>query len=111
MNARLLAADAAQIRTTLPPGQAARAVAAARDFEAMTLGQLLQPMFDTTDTANALFGGGPGEEAFKPMMVNEMAKAIASHGGLGLAAPILAQMLRTQEERGAAQTSRAGAGS
>jgi Rod binding domain-containing protein len=33
------------------------------------------------------------------MLINEMAKNIASHGGLGLAAPILAEMLHAQEAR------------
>ncbi len=101
MTARVIASDASPLAIGLPPETVAKAVKAARDFEAMTLGQLLQPMFDTVDLAHTAFGGGSGEEAFKPMMVNEMAKAIAAHGGLGLAAPILAQMLRAQEERDA----------
>ncbi len=103
MTARMIAADGSAPVTTLPPATVAKAAKAAREFEAMTLGQLLQPMFDTVDVANTPFGGGAGEEAFKPMMVNEMAKAISAHGGLGLAAPILAQMLRTQEERDGSQ--------
>lgn len=90
---------AAQAATTLPAADVARAAKAARDFEAMAIGQLLQPMFDTVDLSKTPFGGGAGEEAFKPMMVTEMAKAVAAHGGLGLSAPILAQMLRTQESR------------
>jgi Rod binding domain-containing protein len=101
MTGRMMAADAPAAVTSLPAATVAKAAKAARDFEAMTLGQLLQPMFDTVDVANTPFGGGSGEEAFKPMMVNEMAKAIAARGGLGLAAPIFAQMLRTQEERSA----------
>jgi peptidoglycan hydrolase FlgJ len=69
----------------------------ANDFEAMAIGQLLQPMFDTVDTAHDLFGGGPGEEAWKPMLVQEFAKQIANHGGLGLAKPVYDAMLRMQE--------------
>ena len=85
---------------TLPPAQQASIAATARQFEAMAIGQLLQPMFDTVDTGKGLFGGGAGEDAWKPMLVNELAKQITRAGGLGLAQPIMQQMLRLQETRG-----------
>jgi flagellar protein FlgJ len=69
----------------------------AHDFEAMAIGQLLQPMFNTVDTAHDTFGGGSGEEAWKPMLVQEFAKQIANHGGLGLAKPVYDAMMRMQE--------------
>lgn len=75
----------------------AKLAKSAQDFEAMAIGQLLQPMFDTVDTANSFFGGGSGEEAWKPMLVQEFAKQIAAHGGLGLAKPVYDAMLRMQE--------------
>jgi flagellar protein FlgJ len=75
----------------------AKLARSARDFEAMAIGQLLQPMFDTVDSAHGAFGGGPGEEAWKPMLVQEFAKQIEAHGGLGLAKPIYEAMLRMQE--------------
>jgi flagellar protein FlgJ len=75
----------------------AKIAKSAKDFEAMAIGQLLQPMFDTVDTAHDCFGGGPGEEAWKPMLVQEFAKQIANHGGLGLAKPVYEAMLRMQE--------------
>jgi flagellar protein FlgJ len=89
--------------TSLSAETVAKAAKAARDFEAMALGQMLEPMFKTVDTAHGPFGGGAGEEAFRPMRVNELAKNIAQHGGLGLAPAILAQMLRAQEARLRAQ--------
>ena len=70
---------------------------AARDFEAMAIGQLLAPMFETVDSAHGLFGGGAGEETWKPMLVAEFGKHIAAHGGFGLAAPVMAAMIRMQE--------------
>ena len=73
---------------------------AAQDFEAMALGELLQPMFDTVDTAHGQFGGGDAEAAWRPMLVQEMAKQIAAHGGLGLAAPVRAALLRLQQATG-----------
>jgi peptidoglycan hydrolase FlgJ len=77
----------------------AKLAKAAQDFEAMALGELLQPMFDTVDTAHGPFGGGDGEAAWRPMLVQEMAKQIAAHGGLGLARPVYAAMLRMQETK------------
>jgi peptidoglycan hydrolase FlgJ len=71
---------------------------AAKDFEAMAIGQLLQPMFDTVDTAHDFFGGGAGEETFKPMLVTEMAKRMEEHGGIGLADAVYKQMLSMQEK-------------
>jgi Rod binding domain-containing protein len=78
---------------------AARAWRAAQDFEAMTISQLLAPMFDTVDTASGPFGGGPGEQAFKPFLIDAIARNMAAHGGLGLAMPVWRQMLRAQENR------------
>jgi flagellar protein FlgJ len=71
----------------------------AEDFTSVALNELLKPIFDTTDTSDGPFGGGAAEQAFKPMMVSEIAKQIARSGGLGLAEPVLQQMLRLQETR------------
>lgn len=83
--------------TTLPPAQLAQAARAAQDFEAMAIGQMLAPMFETVKLSNTPFGGGAGEESWQPMLVQEMAKGIARAGGFGLARPVLDQMLRLQE--------------
>jgi peptidoglycan hydrolase FlgJ len=77
----------------------AKVAKSAHDFEAMAIGQLLQPMFDTVDTSHGTFGGGAGEEAWKPMLVQEFAKQIANHGGLGLAKPVYDAMMRMQEAK------------
>jgi flagellar protein FlgJ len=79
------------------PADPAKSWKAARDFEAVALGEFLKPMFDTVDTRNDRFGGGAAEQAWKPMLVDEIAKQIAAAGGLGLAAPIHDAMLRMQE--------------
>ncbi len=83
--------------TTLSPAQQQKTLAAAKDFEAMALNEMLAPMFATTDGSKGFFGGGAGEETWRPMLINEMAKKIADAGGLGLAQPIYQQMLRLQE--------------
>jgi len=83
-----------------PPVQAPPAmVKAAQDFEATTLTELLQPMFDTVDTADGPFGGGDGEQAWRPMLVQAIAKQIAADGGIGIAGPVLQEMIRMQEKR------------
>jgi flagellar protein FlgJ len=82
------------------PSQAAdpaKTAKAAQDFESMAIGQLLQPMFDTVTPEKDGFGGGAGEEAWKPLLVQEFAKQISNHGGLGLAKPVYDAMLRMQQ--------------
>lgn len=80
-----------------PAADSAQIAKSAKDFEAMAIGQMLQPMFDTVKIANGVFGGGAGEEAWKPMLVQAYAKQIAAHGGLGLAKPVYDAMIRMQE--------------
>jgi flagellar protein FlgJ len=81
----------------LPPAQVARLWQAAKNFEAMALGQLLKPIFNTVDMAHSAFGGGAAEAAITPMLVDALAKQIADHGGLGLAGPVFASLVRSQE--------------
>lgn len=85
--------------TTLPPTQVKQAWKAAQDFEAMALSEFLKPMFDTVDTAHAPFGGGQGEEQWKPMMVDALAKQITKAGGIGLAKQVFTQMIHMQEAK------------
>ena len=80
------------------PADPAKMAKAARDFEAMALGEFLKPMFETVEAKkHNMFSGGTGEKTWKPMLVEEIAKKIAAAGGLDLAAPIHAAMLRMKE--------------
>jgi Rod binding domain-containing protein len=79
------------------PQDPAKTWKAAKDFEAMALGEFLKPMFETVDSKKNLFSGGDAEKTWKPMMVDEIAKKMAAAGGLGLAGPIHDAMLRMQE--------------
>lgn len=67
-----------------------RTAKAARAFEAMALGALLQPMFEGLGKAGP-FGGGAAEAMWRPLLVNEIARAIAEAGGLGIARMVLQQ--------------------
>ncbi len=90
---------AAELPGAGPSPADARVLKAAQDFEAMAIGQFLQPMFSTVDTSQGLFGGGAGEQTFRPMLITEMAKGIEQRGGIGLAAPVYEQMLKMQEKK------------
>lgn len=68
---------------------------AAEEFESMFLSQMLAPMFEGLDT-DGLGGGGMGEEIFRPMLIEQYAKAISNAGGVGLADSIIAELNRLQ---------------
>jgi len=85
--------DAAQLANPAT----ARSWKAAQAFEAMVLGQLVAPMFATVETSKGPFGGGAAEEAWRPMLSQEIGKHIARGNGLGLAVPVFRQMLHLQE--------------
>ena len=97
INATVASGAAATATRTLSPAEVAKTRQAAQDFEAMALGEMLQPMFKTVDTSKGLFGGGQGEATWKPMMVDEMAKTIAKNGGIGIANSVMKELLRIQE--------------
>ena len=86
------------VRPTLPGSDPAALRQAAQKFEAMAIGEMLAPMFETIDTSKGPFGGGAGEAAFRPMLVQEIGKQIAAHGGFGLADQIYHALLTAQEK-------------
>lgn len=73
----------------------ADAAAAAHEFEAFFISQMLSSMFSGVKTP-APFGGGSGEEAFKGMLMDEYGKLLSRTGGIGLAAPLQAEIMRLQ---------------
>ncbi len=73
-----------------------RTDAAAEDFEAVFISEMLKPMFEMVEV-NDTFGGGKGEEVFRDMMVQEYGKMVARQGGIGLASQIKADLIRIQE--------------
>ena len=73
------------------------ALRVSRDFEAMFLSNMLQPMFAGLKTSKGMFGGGHAEETFQAMLVDEYGKVIAKSGGLGIAKMVHDQILQLQE--------------
>ena len=76
----------------------AQARKVAQDFEAFFLGQMLQPLFADLN-AVAPFGGGPGEDIWRSMQVDEYGKALARRGGVGIADAVFNQILKLQEAK------------
>jgi Rod binding domain-containing protein len=86
-------------KPAIPPAAAKSAAAAgkaAKDFEAVFINEMLGTMFEGLDT-NGPFGGGPGEEMFRSLMIDQYAKSITQQGGFGLSAMVKNQILQLQE--------------
>lgn len=83
------APDFSGVRTA----EAAEAVA--REFEGFFVAQMLQAMFAGLETP-APFGGGPGEESFRGLLIEEYGEMLSNNGGVGLAGPLKAEIMRLQ---------------
>ena len=98
-----LAAQTARLATagalphTVGNADPTRIEAIARDFEAVFLAQMLQPMFEGVEPGEP-FGGGFGEDVWRGFMAEELGKSMAEAGGIGLADSVAREMLRLQEE-------------
>ncbi|NNG04286.1 MAG: chemotactic signal-response protein chel [Inquilinus sp.] len=88
-----LSATAEAPRATMDP-VAARA--AADEFEAVFLSQMLSHMVSGIAT-DGPFGGGQAEEVYRSLLVNEYGRLAAAGGGIGIADQVMAEILRTQE--------------
>ena len=101
--------DLAQIANTTRAGSVRRAASllqapmgsdevrrAAKEFEAVFIAQMMAPMFEGLET-DELFGGGPGEDIYRSVLVEEYGKSIARAGGIGLSDAIQREILRLQE--------------
>lgn len=74
----------------------AAAEAVAREFEGFFISQMLQAMFAGLETPEP-FGGGPGEEAFRGLLMEEYGKLVSKSGGIGMSASLKAEIMRLQE--------------
>jgi peptidoglycan hydrolase FlgJ len=85
-------ASAATAQTNAAPSKIAKT---GSEFETMVLSQLLKPMFEGLQT-DGMFGGGEGEEAFKSLYIDSMAKQITQKGGVGISSLIQKELIRMQ---------------
>jgi flagellar protein FlgJ len=67
----------------------------AKNFESSFLSVMLGQMFSGVKTS-APFGGGHGEDMFKSMLTDAMAKQVVKAGGLGVADSVAKEMLKLQ---------------
>ena len=75
---------------------AATAKKVSKQFEGVLISQMLNDMFEGVSTGG-MFGGGPGEEMFRSLMIDEYGKQVAAQGGLGLSDHITRELLKRQE--------------
>lgn len=69
---------------------------AAEDFEAVFLSQMFANMFNTVED-DGPFSGGSGEKMFQGHLHEEMGRAMARAGGVGIADAVQREMLALQE--------------
>lgn len=68
---------------------------AAKDFESVFVNQMLEAMDKTVDRDNSIMSGGSGEQYFRSMLNEEIAKSMTNRtggSGFGLAEAIYKQM-------------------
>lgn len=103
--------SAAALALTTPPssteliasaaksGSDKRIQAAAEDFEAVFLAQMVSHMFAGLGSSGGMFGGGPSEETYNTMLYQEIGKTLAKAGGIGIADSVARHMLKIQESQ------------
>ena len=70
----------------------------AEEFEAVMLNTLTKTMMSGLKS-DGPFGGGQSEEMYRSLQAEEMAKAIADTGGIGLSDMIYREIIRLQEAK------------
>ena len=88
-------AGAPTIVSALGPDKLEALKKVSQEFESMVLKERLAPMFEGLDT-DGLGGGGAGEAMFRPMLVDNYAKGMASSGGIGIADSVFKELVRMQ---------------
>jgi Rod binding domain-containing protein len=79
------------------PKAASRLDAAAEDFEAVFLTQMMQAMFSGLGKEGPL-GGGEGGDAYRSMLADQYGRTIASSGGVGLSDHVRRELVALQQE-------------
>jgi Rod binding domain-containing protein len=71
--------------------------AAAREFEAVFIAEMVKPMFEGLET-DTMFGGGKGEEIFRGMMIEQYGKAIAARDITGIQSQVASKLIEIQAQ-------------
>jgi Rod binding domain-containing protein len=95
-------ADSLQAHTAAALGaRTDKAHAAAQEFEAFFVGQMMEYM-SAGIKSDGVFGGGQAEDTWRSMLNQEYGKQIAKSGRLGIADMVMKGMVQAQEKREAA---------
>jgi peptidoglycan hydrolase FlgJ len=92
----MTALQSTKIAAPAKTGNAAAAGKVAQEFEGVFISQMLNEMFEGVATDDT-FGGGPGEDMFRSLMVDEYGKQIAAQGGIGLGQGVMRELISMQE--------------
>lgn len=87
---------AATAATPKPTADEAAARAAAEEFEAVFLAQMMAHMFEGIST-DGPFGGGQAEQVYRSLLTNEYGRLATASGGLGIADQVMSEILKIQE--------------
>ena len=79
------------------PAVAAKARAAAHDFEAVFLNSMLGQMF--SGIGDGPFGGGDAAKTWRTFLTDEYARTFAKSGGIGIADSVYKELIAQQEAR------------
>jgi len=90
------AAAGASLAAAPAPANGKSSSEAAQNFESFFLSQSFETMFEGVGTDD-LFGGGEGENIYRSVLLQQFAKVAAQNGGVGIAAAVQREILRTQE--------------
>jgi len=88
----------AAIAAPKPTANAAAADKAAKNFASVFISEFLGSMFQGIST-DGPFGGGPGEDMFRSLLMDQYGKSLADQGGFGIADAVKASLLKAQEAR------------
>ncbi|HYD66620.1 rod-binding protein [Azospirillum sp.] len=75
---------------------------AAKDFEAMIVGRMLESMFAGVQSGGP-FGGGQAEQTWRGFMLQEYGKAIAEAGTLGIGRMVESEVARLYAQQSETQ--------
>jgi Rod binding domain-containing protein len=89
-------AKVSDLEAKIAPAKLAQIRKSANEFENVFVSQMLGHMFDGVGT-DETFGGGRGEEMFKPMLIEQFGKQMTQRGGFGIANQVYHELLRAQE--------------
>ena len=87
-------------KSGIAPAKAAKARAAAQDFEAVFLGSMFNQMF--SGVGEGPFSGGQAAKTWQGFLTDEYAKSFAKTGGIGIADTVYKELIAQQEARGKA---------